>query len=77
MALPLADASDDAWADFLEELHANPLLVPRRQKLAKLEARFTAVLAEPHAAGGAEISLFRYTAGGEREVLGAGRIPPA
>ncbi|OJH37840.1 metallophosphoesterase [Cystobacter ferrugineus] len=58
--LPSPEASDSVWADFLEELRNNPGLEPQRQRLAKLETRFNAVVAEPHPDGGAEVSLVEW-----------------
>jgi UDP-2,3-diacylglucosamine pyrophosphatase LpxH len=60
MRLPSPEASDSAWADFLEELQHNPGLAPGRQRLATLETRFTAVVAEPHPDGGAAVSLVEW-----------------
>jgi UDP-2,3-diacylglucosamine pyrophosphatase LpxH len=60
MRLPSPDASDEVWADFLQELQRNPSLEPSRQRLAKLETRFTAVMAEPHPGGGATVSLVEW-----------------
>jgi hypothetical protein len=60
MRLPSPEASDEVWADFLQELQRNPGLVPEKAKLAKLETRFTAVVAEPHASGGAQVSLVEW-----------------
>ncbi len=60
MRLPSPEASDSVWADFLEELRNNPGLEPQRQRLATLETRFTAVVAEPHPDGGAKVSLVEW-----------------
>ncbi|WP_224360418.1 metallophosphoesterase [Hyalangium versicolor] len=60
MRLPSPDASDEIWADFLEELQRNPGLDPARQHLAKLEKRFTGILAEPDPKGGATVSLVQW-----------------
>ncbi|EPX61756.1 hypothetical protein D187_010375 [Cystobacter fuscus DSM 2262] len=60
MRLPSPEAPDSDWADFLDELRNNPGLEPQRQRLAKLETRFTAVVAEPHPDGGATVSLVEW-----------------
>jgi UDP-2,3-diacylglucosamine pyrophosphatase LpxH len=60
MRLPSPDASDEIWATFLQELQRNPGLDPARQHLAKLEKRFTGVLAEPDPKGGAKLSLVQW-----------------
>jgi UDP-2,3-diacylglucosamine pyrophosphatase LpxH len=76
MRLPSASAPDETWLAFLEELRKNKALLPERQKLAPIERRFTAVLLEPHAEGGAAVSLVEWK-DGALTTLGAGRVPPA
>ncbi|RKH32263.1 hypothetical protein D7Y13_13375 [Corallococcus praedator] len=51
LRLPSLDASDDEWGAYLAELQGNPALEPSRQKLARLEHRFTCVEVAPHATG--------------------------
>lgn len=60
MRLPSPEAPDSDWADFLQELQDNPGMDTKRQRLVKLEARFTAVAAEPHPDGGAAVSLVEW-----------------
>jgi UDP-2,3-diacylglucosamine pyrophosphatase LpxH len=60
MRLPSPEASDETWANFLQELQRNPSMDPARQQLAKLEKRLTAVLAEPEPHGGAKLSLVQW-----------------
>lgn len=57
MQLPRFDAGDEVWAEFLAELRRNPKLTPEKQKLARTIERFTAVMCEPHADGGARMFL--------------------
>jgi len=78
MQLPKPTDNDEVWADFLEELQRNPGLEPARQKLAKLETRFTAVMAEPQPRGGAKVSLVRWKHPGKApETLGESHVPAA
>jgi len=75
MKLPRHDAGDAAWAEFLAELRRNPGLAPEGQRAARTFRRLTAVIAEPHAAGGASLSLVEHR-GGALDVLGTARVPP-
>ncbi len=78
MRLPSPEASDAVWTDFLEELRTNPGLAPEKQRLAKLETRFTAVVAEPLPAGGAQVSLVEWQhAKGKAESLATTRVAAA
>jgi UDP-2,3-diacylglucosamine pyrophosphatase LpxH len=76
MRLPSVAAPDETWIAFLDELRKNKALAPEKQRLAKIDRRFTAVLIEPHAQGGAALSLVEWT-GGALVTLGSGRVPPA
>ena len=76
MQLPRSDAGDDAWTDFIAELRDNPGLDPAHQKHAKTMSRFTAVLLEPHAEGGAAMSLVEWD-GKAARTLGEARVPRA
>lgn len=76
MRLPRFDEGIDVWADFLDELRRNPRLLPERQRLARMVNRFTAVVVEPRAGGGAEMSLVAWD-GDKVDVLGAARLPAA
>jgi UDP-2,3-diacylglucosamine pyrophosphatase LpxH len=76
MQLPTFDAGDDAWADFISELRQNPKLLPERQKHARTVQRFTAVLAEPQARGGATMSLLEWD-GASVRTLGSSSVAPA
>ncbi|RYZ39013.1 MAG: hypothetical protein EOO71_21690 [Myxococcaceae bacterium] len=51
LRLPSPDASDEDWGAYLAELQSNPALEPSRQKLARLEHRFTCVEVAPNASG--------------------------
>ncbi|MCY1047392.1 metallophosphoesterase [Corallococcus sp. bb12-1] len=51
LRLPSPDASDEDWGEYLAELQTNPALEPSRQKLARLEHRFTCVEVAPNASG--------------------------
>lgn len=63
MKLPSQQASDDEWVAFLDELRNNKALDPKKQKLAKVMTKFTAVLVSPHSRGGALISLVEWDDG--------------
>lgn len=75
MQLPRSDASDEAWAEFLEELRDNPRLLPEKQRAAKTVQRHTAVLLDAHPDGGAAMCLLHCDSG-ELRSLGAARVPP-
>jgi len=75
MELPPLDATQDAWLDFLTELKENPKLDAAKQKHAKTLSRFTAVSLEPHADGGALMSLIEWK-NGELETMGQTRVAP-
>ncbi len=77
MRLPSPEAPATVWADFLQELQHNPRLEPARQRLARLEQRFTAVLCAPHARGGAEVSLVEWRQPSGLQVLGSTRVAPS
>ncbi|MCY1032339.1 metallophosphoesterase [Corallococcus sp. BB11-1] len=51
LRLPAPDAPDEDWSAYLQELQSNPALEPSRQKLARLEHRFTCVEVAPNASG--------------------------
>lgn len=76
MQLPRSDANDEQWAEYLHELRRNKGLDPARQALAKILTRFTAVIVEADARGGAAMSLVEWK-GGEMKTLGQTRVPPA
>jgi UDP-2,3-diacylglucosamine pyrophosphatase LpxH len=76
MQLPDSRESDATWADFINELRSNPTLDRARQKIAKTRKRLTAVSLEPHASGGASMSLVAWD-GDKIEVLGETRVAPA
>lgn len=76
MQLPPFDAGDEAWTEFILELKENPKLSPDRQKRAKTVSRFTAVVLEPHADGGAVTSLAEWD-GEQLRTIGQARIPAA
>lgn len=76
MQLPPSDAGDDVWASFITELRLNPKLLPERQKVARTIQRFTAVLVEPRADGGADMRLIAWDGTAARD-LGAARVPAA
>jgi UDP-2,3-diacylglucosamine pyrophosphatase LpxH len=75
MQLPPTGADVDAWADFLAELKDNPRLDPARQKNARPMSRFTAVILDPHAGGGAAMSLAEWK-NEKVEILGRAHVPP-
>lgn len=63
MRMPAPEASDEEWRDFLLELQDNPSLEESRQRLAKLEQHFTAVVVEPEPLGGATMRLAKWRNG--------------
>lgn len=76
MQLPRSDANDAEWAEYLGELRANKGLDPAKQKLARILTRFTAVIVEADAGGGAAMSLVEWD-GAAMTTLGQTRIPVA
>jgi predicted phosphodiesterase len=76
MQLPAFDAGDEEWTSFIEELRQNPRMVPAKQKHAKTIERFTAVLVEPRAGGGATMSLVQWKDGAV-STLGSADVPAA
>jgi UDP-2,3-diacylglucosamine pyrophosphatase LpxH len=75
MKLPSQQASDDDWVAFLDELRDNKALDPRKQKLAKVMTKFTAVVISPHDRGGASISLVEWN-DGDLTTLRSGWVAP-
>jgi len=74
MELPPFEADIDTWVDYLMELKRNPRLDPARQSKAKTMSRFTAVTLDPHADGGAVMSLGEWK--NERlETMAQARVP--
>jgi predicted phosphodiesterase len=73
MRLPSSAEPEETWIGFLEELSRNKGLEAAQQKLARIERRFTAVLVEPGARGGAALSLVEWD-GGALKTLGSAEI---
>ena len=73
MQLPQSNAKDDEWVAYLDELRTNKKLDPAKQKRAKILTRFTAVMIEEHAEGGAAMSLVEWN-GAALKTLGQTRI---
>ena len=64
MRLPDENASDEEWLEFLQDLKDDPKLkTPKNQ--AKLEKRFTPVMVEEKAGGGATITLYTWEPSGQ------------
>ncbi|APR88377.1 hypothetical protein A7982_13726 [Minicystis rosea] len=76
MQLPRADAGDEAWAEFLDELRQNPRLVLEKQRAAKTIQRFTAVIFDEHPEGGAVERLVRWDEG-RLDTLASACVPAA
>ncbi len=76
MQLPRADAGDEAWAEFLDELRQNPRLLLEKQRAAKTIQRFTAVVLDEHPDGGAVERLVHWDEG-RLHTLASARVPPA
>lgn len=74
MQLPSPTADYDTWADFLTELKNNPKLDQAKQDKARTLSRFTTVLLEPHADGGAAMSLVEYK-DDKLETMGRAHVP--
>jgi UDP-2,3-diacylglucosamine pyrophosphatase LpxH len=73
MRLPAPAAPEAEWAAWLAELQSNPELAPERQQLARVEHRFTCVVVQPHAHGGANLRLSQWESS-ELQVLGETRL---
>ena len=74
MQLPPPSADFDTWADFLTELKHNPKLDAAKQDKARTLSRFTAVTLDPHADGGAAMSLVEYK-NDRLETMGKAHVP--
>ena len=75
LRLPAPDASDAEWGDYLQELQGNPSLEPTRQKLARVEHRFTCVEVSPKtSAPGATLRLAQWKDQG-LQTLGSAELP--
>jgi hypothetical protein len=75
MRLPDEDASDKAWTEFLQDLRDDPKL-ERCKNRAKLEKRFTPVIVEPRAEGGAIVSLHSWEPSGELRMMYSAKVSP-
>jgi hypothetical protein len=75
MRLPEEDASDEDWTEFLQDLQDDPKLEGSKNR-AKLEKRFTPVVVEPRAEGGATVSLHSWEPSGELRRMHSAEVSP-
>ena len=75
MRLPDEDASEEAWAEFLQDLRDDPKLEGKKNR-TKLEKRFTPVIVEPRAEGGATVSLHSWEPSGELRMMHSATVRP-
>ena len=76
MQLPQSNAHENEWAEYLRELRQNKSLDAAKQARAKILTRFTAVIVDADARGGAAMSLVEWD-GGAMKTLGQTRVPSA
>ncbi len=75
MSLPDDEASNDEWTEFLQDLKNDPKLEGAKNR-ARLQKRFTAVMVEPRAEGGATLSLHTWDPSGELRMLYSASVSP-
>jgi UDP-2,3-diacylglucosamine pyrophosphatase LpxH len=75
MRLPDEGASDEDWTEFLQDLRDDPKLEGSKNR-ARLEKRFTPVVVEPRAEGGATVSLHTWEPSGELRTIYATKVNP-
>jgi predicted phosphodiesterase len=75
MRLPDENASDKDWTEFLRDLRDDPKLESDKNR-AKLEKRFTPVIVEPRAEGGAIISLHTLEPSGQLRMIHSATVNP-
>lgn len=75
MRLPDEKASDNEWAEFLNDLNEDPRLqTPKNQ--ARLEKRFTPVTVEPRVEEGATVALHTWEPSGELRMVHSATVSP-
>ena len=75
MRLPDEEASEKEWIEFLRDLKKDPKLEGDKN-LARLEKRFTPVIVEPRAEGGATVSLHSWEPSGELRMMYSAAVKP-
>lgn len=75
MQLPSSTADDQEWAHYLDELQRNKDLSESKQERAKVMTKFTAVVIDEHAHGGANMMLVEWN-GKTLETLGQTHLLP-
>jgi UDP-2,3-diacylglucosamine pyrophosphatase LpxH len=75
MRLPDEDASDEDWTEFLQDLREDPKLESKKSQ-KRLEKRFTPVVVEPRAEGGATVSLHSWKPTGELRTVYSAVVKP-
>jgi hypothetical protein len=75
MRLPDEDASEEAWAEFLQDLRDDPKLEGDKNK-TRLEERFNPVILEPRAEGGASVSMHMWEPSGELRMMHSATVKP-
>jgi UDP-2,3-diacylglucosamine pyrophosphatase LpxH len=68
MRLPEEGASDEDWTEFLQDLREDPKLESEKSQ-KRLEKRFTPVVVEPRAEGGATVYLHTWEPSGELRMM--------
>lgn len=76
MRLPAPDASDEDWANYLEELDRNPTLEENAQVHARTERLLTVVTLEPALTGGVYVGMGEWVPGEGLTVLREARVQP-
>jgi len=75
MRLPAENASDEDWTQFLQDLKEDPKLESAKNQ-RRLEKRFTPVIVEPRAEGGATVSLHIWEPSGELCMINSATVSP-
>jgi UDP-2,3-diacylglucosamine pyrophosphatase LpxH len=75
MRLPNERAGDEDWTEFLQDLREDPKLESKKSQ-KRLEKRFTPVVVEPRAEGGATVSLHTWEPSGELRMMYSASVTP-